>query len=828
MNPVPFRKMIKGKVIIAFLIACAALFLAWSVSKVAFREMLKTVEQFSEPNEKLSAVNNLYRKIMRLEQIQGSLSSQEAVKTQSLFKLESRKLMHSMDTLVTLYEGDSIQINRINKMKALLRKREKLFADYLVIREAIVNNKVLDGELSSLNELLLDNSRLPDSTTVLKAESRSTTTIIPGKKEEIPVGLLRRIFGKRTPIAGNTAPEKIINEELNITIDTFPSAVKDSLVKSVDSALTNLQKKQRQQTNQFISRERQLTEAGNILVTQMLFILEQVENEVVKQFHANHKQALSVVSNSSREIKLIIMAFFLLTVLLVYFILTDINRNNRYRRMLEHANQEAVYHTMAKQRFLSNMSHEIRTPLQAIMGYAELAKQQDKVENQHIDAIYKSSDHLLQIVNEILDYSNLISGKLHFNNSVFSLSVLLNEVISVMKVHAEKKSLLLILNYELSHELYLEGDPFRLKQIIYNLLGNAIKYTDSGTVSLSLSGKENQGKLHLNILVEDTGRGMKPEDTRRIFGEFERTEMALKHNSSGTGLGLSIVQSIISHLGGRIYVTSHEGAGSSFTVYLPFPTAEAPEKPFTMNKQTPRRPFDGSVWMVDDDNFILQLCSSIFEKNNINHKCFSEPLDLLAEAPDEQLRCVLVDMRMPGLNGAELCTILRKKLPAGMYIFALTAQALPWEQENVMRQGFDGLLMKPFREAELLDLIYTSVEDDEDLSEPMPDLKYIHEMSFGNTDNIRMIREQFVSDSLTDLSLTQDTIAQSDVDQCRLILHRIAGRTAQIGSPGLAADFRRAETELVEISEFTGPTITQIDSLLKRLAHLTRLISTRL
>ncbi|WP_276347241.1 ATP-binding protein [Daejeonella sp. JGW-45] len=825
MNPIPFRKMIKGKVIIAFLIACTALFLAWSVSNVAFREMLKTVEQFSEPDERLSVVNNLYRRITKLEQVQRSLSAKAAAEAPALFRRESRHLMHSLDTLQKLYKGDKSQVGRIYTMKVLLRKREKLFADYLTIRGAIVNNKALNGELSSLNELLLDNSKRPDSTTVLKAENRSTTTIIPARKEETPVGLLKRIFGKRTN-SENTTPQKIINEELSITIDTFPSAVKDSLVKSVDSVLVNLQKKQKQQAVQFISREKQLTDAGNVLVSQMLTILEQVENEVVKQSRANHLQALLVVSKSSREIKLIIMAFFLVTACLGYFILTDITRNNKYRQMLEHANQEAAYHTMAKQRFLSNMSHEIRTPLQAIMGYAELTKQQNEAGSKNIDAIYNSSGHLLQIVNEVLDYSNIISGKFNFTNCVFRLEDLVDEVISVMRVHAEKKTLVLIPNYELNTELYLEGDPFRLKQIFYNLIGNAVKYTETGTITLTVAGKENNGKIHLNIQVEDTGIGISPEDTRHIFSEFERTENAARNNSSGTGLGLSIVQTIVSHLGGRIYVKSTMGEGSCFTVYLPFIKAEKPAQAITIQEHTDREPYDGSVWMVDDDGFILQLCSAIFEKNNIDYKCFSDPLALLKETHDEKLRCVLLDMRMPRLNGAELCSILRKKLPVGIHIFALTAQALPWEQENVMRQGFDGLLMKPFREAELVNLIYSTTEEQVGESlEPMPDLEYLTEMSFGNNARVLMILKQFVSDSLSDCTLLEIAISSDNVEDCRLLLHRIAGRTAQIGSQKLAADFRLKEIVLSESSELTIDIQQQINQVIQKLRGLIDIIT---
>jgi FixJ family two-component response regulator/anti-sigma regulatory factor (Ser/Thr protein kinase) len=395
-----------------------------------------------------------------------------------------------------------------------------------------------------------------------------------------------------------------------------------------------------------------------------------------------------------------------------------------------------------------------------------------------------------------------------------------------MKIQAEKKSLSLALNNELNNEIYLEGDPFRLKQIIYNLLGNAIKFTEAGIITLAVSGKENEGKLYLNIQVHDTGIGISPEDTRHIFGEFERAENSITNNSSGTGLGLSIVHTLVTSQGGRIYVKSKINEGSCFTVYLPFIKAEKPDQIAIIREQIEKAPYPGKVWMVDDDGFILELCSSIFEKNNIDHKCFGDPMALLKEAPDEKLSCVLVDMRMPGLNGAELCSILRKKLPAGMYIFALTAEALPWEQENVMRLGFDGLLMKPFKEAELLDLIYSTV--DEQLTtapEQSPDLEAVTEMAFGDSSRILMILNQFVSDSLSDSEQIRASISAGNIEDSLLLLHRIAGRVAQIGSSELAGEFRLAEINLGDSNKISAEFERKLEDLLQKLAGLTHIIS---
>jgi signal transduction histidine kinase len=206
-----------------------------------------------------------------------------------------------------------------------------------------------------------------------------------------------------------------------------------------------------------------------------------------------------VVNDGITQITTIIIIFFLLTVILLYLILADITRSNRYRRALEQAKDEAEYHGKAKQRFLSNMSHEIRTPLQSILGYAELITQQEVPKKKDIDAIYQSSIHLLQIVNEVLDYNRIISGEFSFNNQVFNIRKALDEVVSVMRPLAEQKSLQLNADLDLANLEFVLGDAFRLKQILFNLLGNAIKFTLKGEIKLSASYKR-QGTTCISTL----------------------------------------------------------------------------------------------------------------------------------------------------------------------------------------------------------------------------------------------------------------------------------------------------------------------------------------
>src|SRR3546814_245438 len=193
---------------------------------------------------------------------------------------------------------------------------------------------------------------------------------------------------------------------------------------------------------------------------------------------------------------------------------------------------------MAKQRFLSNMSHELRTPLQAIIGYADLLRQQQQPSRDGIEAIYQSSGHLLQVVNEVLDYNRIISGKFTFSQQPVHVRDLLEEVIAAMRGQATEKALELQANIDLRGSDRILADPFRLKQILYNLLGNAIKFTERGKVSLTVTDDQRGRRTRLTFRVADTGIGIAPEDTNRIFQQYEQG--GTKSRQPGTGLGLSI------------------------------------------------------------------------------------------------------------------------------------------------------------------------------------------------------------------------------------------------------------------------------------------------
>ncbi len=826
MSSVPrksFIKAIKGKVIIALLLACFALFMAWAVSRVAFKEMLTTVDNISAPSERLRVVNVISRKIGSLDQVQKRQAFNDPRNYTKLFK-ESRELRVVLDTLSALYAGDSLQLNRIRSIKKLLAARDKQFINYLTVRERLVNNKSFSKQVQDLNNIVSRSTEQGDSTILATEEKTSTTTIYP--TEEKPRSFLNKLFGKRKPSDNSF---KIVSEE-KVKRDTIALSAEDRMAKSLEESIRSIEKEQRKKNIIFLSREASLANTNAKLVSQMLDVLRKVEAEVVSQIEENGKQAKKVVSTSIDTMSIIMLVFVVLTGGLLYLILTDITRSGRYRNQLEQAKDEAEYHGQAKQRFLSNMSHEIRTPLQSIIGYAELIRHQQYPEKKDIEAIYNSSEHLLQIVNEVLDYNRIISGKFTFSTLTFDMEKLLDEVISVMRPQAELKSLKMVADFELEGAKYVDGDPFRLKQILYNLLGNAVKFTHEGQVSLSAVFKRQAEQLHFTFSVKDTGIGLSEEETKRIFNEFEQGNSYGSEtlNTNGTGLGLAIIKSLVEHQAGRIYVKSKPGEGSVFTVYLTFTEATVPEIEHLQVVQYPELS-DRKVWIVDDDQLILDLCKLIFERHHIAYRSFNSPSQLLNATWDHDVEYVLMDMRMPEMNGLELCRLLREKVGKQVRIYAITAQVLPDEREHLLSNGFDGLVMKPFREAELLQALQHD-EADPAAGEPLDealqmDLSVLRKMTFGDEEQLHKILLRFKEDCHYDAQEMRKSLTEGDIETLSLLSHRLAGRTAQVGARALAASFREMELELRNSDNLENAQIEDLMRLLEKLDKLTYSIS---
>lgn len=805
-----FLKSVKGKVLLGFLLASLALGTSWIISKEAFEDMLIKLEVMSTPNDKLRLVNKVFKNIIQLNHLQNTRTLKGEEKNEQVLA-QSKELIATLDSLSNMSLDDHLQIIRIDSMKSLLNEREKIYGKYVKVRSKLVNNKDLEEEVKSISGLIT--TKLKPDSTVVKTEKRTTTTTVytelPDSLQQASEkkGFFNRVFGgsKKAKKNAPPPPAKVVQkQEVNVQVDTITVAQEDSTIEKVGEAVHAIEKSQKIRTTSFVDREQELATAGNSLVQQLLDVMQEVEAEVLKESNLEGSRSKNIVTGSINTLEYIMLGFFFLTAMLSYLIFTDITQSNAYRSQLEEAKEEAEYHSMAKQRFLSNMSHEIRTPLQSIIGYTEALKKDEKPKRQDLETLHSASEHLLHLVNEVLDYSRIISDRFTFEERTFAINTLLNEVVQMLRPTAVSKGLLLQFENGLSPKLYLNGDPFRLRQVLYNLLTNAIKFTESGEVVLRVTGFESDSDLEIEFQISDTGIGLSPEQVQRVFNQFEQADPSISRKYGGTGLGLSIVKALVEGMSGKIKVKSTLGKGTTFFVTTRMKKAEtleiAPEEADNRNYNVV-----GKVWLVDDDAFILKWCSSVLDRNGIPHTCFSSAEEVLSRPWDPQVKFVLTDMRMPGMNGAELCKRLRQSASGSTKFFVLTAQALPEERKGLLGMGFDGYLMKPFHSNELLELLEASSTKAEvpkktviENSETALDFTSLNEMTFGDESLLREILEQFVKDSRKDVSDLDGYIQNNDLDKAQELMHRLAGRTGQIGARELSAKLRQYEVALRE------------------------------
>lgn len=775
-----------GKIVIALLLAGIAFAISWAITRYTFSEILGTVNRLSQPNPKLQLVGGILRDVVELDQLQRSQALKNSPRTYNPFLTESKDLKLKLDTLKGMSSNNEIQLLRIDSMKKILDERDRIFLSYLGLRNDFIKNDTLSVQIKSLADIVTEAAQNIDSNIVTTERKITTTTV----KDDTTHKESKKSFWDKV-LGRKKAPEvvlvkQLIQEELNIKIDTLAHTREDSLIQQLSYAISIAESDRSNKRNKLVNRQVELNRAGNILISQLLSILQDIESEELEAVQVSNSYATNIVNTGIERMSLILIIVITGTVVLAFMIFTDIARSSRYKKELLAAKEEAEALGQVKQRFLANMSHELRTPLQAIIGIAEQVKGKANAEGKDIDIIYHSSQHLLQTVNEVLDYSRIVSGKLSLEDKPFNIRDVIYAVFAALKVKADQKNIDFLLQYDFDGDAQYIGDAFRLRQVLYNIIGNAIKFTSSGHVQFTISAKDFDTRTNFSFIVSDTGSGIAHEDIAHIFNQFEQGSDKA-HQQYGTGLGLSIVKQLVDLQKGTIIVDSIKGQGSTFTVHLSYPKL-AKEQRQNKAYSTPIAGSGISVWLVDDDVFILQLCSTILSKNNIPYQSFSSATDLLNHQYTALPDIILMDIRMPGMDGFELCRILRDTHGSKIKYYALTAQALPEEKEAILRAGFNGLLMKPFMENDLLQILATGPSSN--TVPPNDMLTVLEKMTYGDKALMRSILQSFITETLGDLAQLQQTTENAAVAEH---LHKLASRCAQFGATELGKSLRTAE-----------------------------------
>lgn len=799
---------VKGKVIAAFLLASVAIVAALAITNYSFKGLLGTVNSLAQPNEKLRTLNNLYQKVIQLDQLQRADAIRKPHKSAEALLHESEPIILTLDSLRQMSWANKQQLERLDEMEKLLKEREHLLFAYFTMKTDFILNAKFSRQLDSLAAIITWSQANRD-TSVTTTERRTVTTTYPAQPaQEDDRSWLEKLISskKKTDDAQESRFE--VQEEFNVRVDTIFTAQQDSAIAEVGRIMTEIENDHRVQSQQVARRELDLVNANTRLINELVDNLRQVEREERELQEANNDQAVLLANDSIKRIGIILLISFLGAALLVFRILTDISKSNQLRRELVSAKEKAEELSHVKQRFLANMSHEIRTPLQSILGFAEQLKQSNTTDREAVDAMYSSSEHLLHIVNEVLDFSKIESGKLTIDRDTFNLPAVLREVESAIRVQAARKGLDFILKYDSAWDIPLIGDSFRLRQILYNLLGNAVKFTLKGQVKLDVDIIEQDYGVICTFKVSDTGLGMTEEEIGNVFNQFEQAHATIDRQFGGTGLGLTIVKKLVEAQNGHLTVESTPGVGSVFAVKLHFDKAshELVEDASISEGETDASSI-GKVMVVDDDPMILRLCRLILDKYNIQYVTFDDPLAVLESPLHPDINYILLDIRLPGISGVELCRELRRKVDGDVKIVALTAHVLPQEKHELIESGFDFVLTKPFREKDLLGQLGVTARP---VSRSLAgtgkaDLHILRQMTMGDEELYQTVLAQFLQETEDDTLRLENDMKHLEYGLIRELVHKLAGRIGQVGVEGLSAKLRKIEDDIV-----AGQTIQQL------------------
>lgn len=636
----------------------------------------------------------------------------------------------SIDTLETILT-DTLQQARLDTVRTLLQNKQWNMYAVLEAMRNTPTDQIYQEQLDSL--IAQQDSLLSTPHIRRKVITHHNSYTIHHKKK----GFFKRLADVFAPgKEDSTQVSNVIQEEYTDTLDEVYSPID-----TISSMITGIQHKvfqtRQKETEMLNTRISSLRVIGSGLSQRVNQLLENIEHDEQEAARTKLMQEEEIRKEAAETMAKIAIAAFVLVLVFSIVIARDITRNNHYRGELEKAKSYAENLLVAREKLMLTITHDIKAPAGSIIGYIDLLIRlvNDRRQQFYLSNMKSSAQHLLALVTSLLDYHRLEAGKMDLHPVAFNPHELLTDIYNSFLPLAEKKQLQLDFKEELPETLTLEGDPFRIRQIVENLLSNALKFTAAGGITLQAEYHGNQ----FVFSVSDTGCGMTASEQERIFKEFTRLSSA--QGQEGFGLGLSITRKLVELLLGRIDIESAPGKGSTFKVSMPLPSISPKPAPGSKEPAITLPKIHLRIAIIDDDRIQMHLTEAMLHNAaeevkgfKVETVCCEQPEELIEQLKNRTFDLVFTDIQMPAMNGFELLHHLRNldfAQAQSIPVIAITARG-DMNENDFQQKGFAGMLQKPFNQSELKKVVKNALNHltvSDNIPDTLPVQKDTHETS---------------------------------------------------------------------------------------------------
>ena len=719
-----------------------------------------------------------------------------------------RKLLRTGSLVTKLYEAESLskvalQTKTEENFEAYSQKIDSIYSeiDTLKLLTPSVSQK---SKLDSVQALLTQKVANNNEFIILSNENNGDNSIKTALKEfdkieesygKFSAENLFSNFNQMSPNLQKSLREyaALISKNAPTNADGSENAAYiDSILEESKVMLEKALRKSAHTKRTLAEKEMQITKNDQELSQQLRGIIAAFEQEIMVNSYTESQAKQAALRRSMRWVGLAAILAFLIVGLFSFLINRDFWKIQTYQEKLEKEKKYSEGLLKSREQLISTVSHDLRTPLNTISGYAELMENTNLTSKQgdYIKNVKSASEYVGNLVNDLLDFSKLEAGKLNIEKVPFIAAHLIQETAENLQELHKNKKLKLRLNLDKSLQKTFLGDPFRLRQILTNLIGNAFKFTEEGHIEILAKTKSQRGKnVVLQINIVDTGIGIAKEKQELIFREFSQAESNTDKKYGGYGLGLTISKKLAELLKGSLNLESSVGQGSTFSLTVPLQITKKIEK---QENQAPYLAPKLRMLIIDDDTSLLRMLKELAESMAITAHTFTNFLQI---EKDSHLAydIVLTDIQMPQISGFEVL----QKLLSGEYkhykkqpIIAMTGRR-DLEKDAYTSIGFSEVIKKPFSKDELITVLKLMgietkrpkekkgfrfdpiPQKKEVLTEEPYSLDFIHSFLGKNEDAIEEVLQTFLMDTKTNMQLLEDTVSNLDYVQINHVAHRM-------------------------------------------------------